>query len=173
MTAPNARAANALRRIAPAATLLGRTCTVVAAVGALAAGSILAVAATQGLATRWPVGTSAFVVATVLLGAAPLWLWHAGATLRDLAQVPDRLDSRPEFSVARRGGLRDLRAGGIRATARAVRTTVGEYGDYVAPGFAVVEVAAPTFWVWTFFAACAVVITVVLVPVVGLVALLG
>jgi hypothetical protein len=58
------------------------------------------VVATHGLATRWPLGTLGFVALLVVVSAGPAWLWHAASTLRDLAKVPDRLDSRPELKEA-------------------------------------------------------------------------
>ena len=170
MTTPNERAADALRRLAPAVRFLSRTCRRLAAVGAVAGTIVWAVLAARH-APEWPWGTAVAVVALAALAAAPLWLRHAAETLEDLTRLPDRIDTRPQLTAASRAGLRELRS--IGGAVRTIRTTVTEYGDYVAPGLAVVEVAAPLFWVLTLAATVATAIAAALVPVAGLVALLA
>jgi hypothetical protein len=88
-----------------------------------------------------------------------------------LTEIPDRIESpKPELTIASRRELRAMRKEGIGRSVRTIRTTVQEYGDYLGPWQAAVEVATPLFWTWTAAATVAVVVTTLLVPVAAVVA---
>ena len=164
-TKPPERAINAIRRIAPATRVLATACQV-AGVGAAIAAIALWSAAGVPVVTDWPWGTIGALVLGAVLAAPAVWLLHAGATLRDLAQIPTMVTTRPELpTIARRDELRKLRHGGLRQLIRTVRTTAGEYGGLVGPWRAAIEVATPWFWGWTGAAAIAAAVELVLVPI--------
>jgi hypothetical protein len=170
-TTPSERAINALRRIAPATRALARLCRMAATVGGIATLALLGASGPR-LVPLWPWGTVTAVLLLVVLAAPAAWLLHAGATLDDLSRLPATVTTRPEVTIATRAERARLRHGGWRQVVRAIRTTVGEYGDLVGPWRAAVEVSTPWFWTWTGAAAVAAAVELLLVPFAALAALL-
>jgi hypothetical protein len=116
-------------------------------------------------------GEVAGVAAAVLVAVPGVWLHHAAGTLDDLVALPAQLQSLRDGTPVVRASRHELRPSALRrsgpvAAARTVARTVADVSDALGPAASVVELAAPTFWIWTAVAA-------LLAPVVALVALVA
>jgi hypothetical protein len=98
------------------------------------------------------------IVIAVVLAVPAWWLRHAGETFGDLLRLPQQLQGLKDGTAPVTVRPRDLapgrlRRGGLVGAVRTVRTTVEEVADAIGPVSSVVEVVAPTFWLWTAAAA--------------------
>jgi hypothetical protein len=165
------RAIDASRRLAGPARVLSVTARLVMLVGG---GAALVLA----LAVGARIGIVVGVVVGVVLAVPAVWLFHAASSLDDVATLPARLqavrDGTPLVTVSRADlAPATIRRGGVVGAARTVVRTAREVGDAVGPAAAVVEVATPTFWIWTAIAAAAALVLGLVALVVAVVAIVG
>jgi hypothetical protein len=163
------RAIDASRRLVGPARVLAPVARTLEVAGALAALVLAVVVALR-------VGLAAAAVTAVVLALPAVWLHHVAGAFTDLVTLPDQLqavrDGTPLVGVTRRElHPRALRRRGAGGAARTLLRTAREVADAVGPASTAVEVATPTFWVWTATAAVAAVVLTVVAVVVLLVGL--
>ena len=141
-------------RVARAACWLAKVATRAALVAA-AAGAVVWWEARSD----WTVGA---VVMAVLLALPAVWLLNVRVALVSFVGMPEKLG---EIARRRGGQLRGRPAerpkGGFLEAVRTVRDVVQDYGEVTGSWGLVVQLAAPTFWVFTALAFAAVPVLVI------------
>jgi hypothetical protein len=141
-------------RVARAACWLAKTATRAAVVGAVGGGVLW-----------WqlrPQSTVAAVVGAVAVLVPSAWLLNVRTALVSFVEMPEKLG---EIARRRGGQLRgrpaERQKGGVLEAMRTVRAVVQDYGEVTGSWGLVVQLAAPTFWVFTGLAFLAVPVLVI------------